>query len=563
MKIAVLSSSTMDGLREVLPLKCRELGISSEIFAGGYNQYNQEILDEKGKLYDFKPDLVILSIDTQSILGDSFFHYYQLSEEETRKLLEDALRQINVLTGTITQRLNCKVILHNFEVPVHSPLGILDNKQKFGFIEFVKTINLQIAERFKENSQVFVFDYDAFCSKLGKQNIIDYKMYYLGDIRIGFKYLPKLCEEYMSYIKPLASLTKKCIVLDLDNTLWGGIVGEDGFEEIKLGPTPEGRPFVEFQNYLLSLFHKGIILAINSRNNPEDAYKVLREHPHMVLREKHFASVRINWGDKISNMKEIAEELDIGLDSFVFFDDDQFNREMIRTSLPEVMVVDLPGDPSLYLKTLMELNDFNAFQFSDEDKRRGQMYAEQRKRQELSKASTDITEYLKALDMTITIEEANSFTIPRISQLTQKTNQFTMTTRKYSEEDIRKITENKENMVFSAKVVDKFGDNGITGAVIVKKEKEQWIIDSFLLSCRVIGRRVEETILAYILANAKKENILTLVGEFIPTKKNILAKEFYKKNGFKLVKEKEDVQLWEFPVENEYGYPDFIKIAIK
>lgn len=559
-KIAVLSSSTMDGLKEVLFVKCYELGIMTEIFIGGYNQYNQEIMDEKSRLYGFRPDMVILSIDAKSFLGDAFFNYYQLSDQETGRLLEQTVQQIKVLAGTITQNLNCKVVLHNFQVPVYSPLGILDNKQKIGFIEFVGNINLGIVKQFKENSQVFVFDYDAFCSKWGKNNILDYKMYYLGDIQVNFKYLPKLCEEYISYIKPLAGLTKKCMVLDLDNTLWGGIVGEDGLEGIKLGPTPEGRPFVEFQKYILSLFNRGVILAINSKNNPEDAYRVLRQHPYMVLRENNFASIKINWEDKISNMKKIAEELDIEMDSFVFLDDDQFNREMVRASLPEVKVVDLPSDPSLYLKALMELNDFNSFQFSEEDKRRGQLYAEQKERQKLRAITTDITEYLKALDMTITIEGANAFTVPRISQLTQKTNQFNMTTKRYSEEEISKIAQSQEKMIFAVKVADKFGDNGITGTAIVKKGAKQWLIDSFLLSCRIIGRRVEETMLAHILKKAKEEGVSTLVGEFIQTKKNIPAKGFYGNNGFKLLEEREDRQLWEFSVEQEYEYPNFIKV---
>lgn len=559
-KIAALSSSTIEGLKEILFVKCYELGIIPEIFIGGYNQYNQEIIDENSQLYDFKPDLVILFIDTKSLLGDVFFSYYQLPEEETRKLLEHTVHQVNALANRITQNLNCKVVLHNFEVPLYSPLGILENKQELGFIEFVRTINSNISKEFKRNTQIFVFDYDAFCSKWGKENILDYKMYYLGDIQISFPYLPKLCQEYIAYIKPLASLTKKCIVLDLDNVLWGGVIGEDGLEGIKLGPTPEGRPFLEFQKYLLSLFNRGVILAINSKNNSEDVYGALREHPYMVLKEKHFASIKANWNDKISNMKEIAQELDIGLESFVFFDDDPFNREIIKGSLPEVLVVDLPQDPSLYLKTLMELDDFNSFQYSEEDKRRGQMYAEQRKRQELSQISTDITEYLQALEMVITIEEANPFTIPRISQLTQKTNQFTMTTKRYLEEDIRKMAEGKESMIFSVKVVDKFGDNGITGVAIVKKGAKQWLVDSFLLSCRVIGRRVEETMLAYILERARMEHAASIVGEFIPTKKNILAEAFYKKNDFTFVGEKEGRQLWEFSVEKEYAYPDFIKV---
>ena len=273
--------------------------------------------------------------------------------------------------------------------------------------------------------------------------------------------------------------------------------------------------------------------------------------------------MQINWNDKISNMKAIAEEINIGLDSFVYFDDDKLNREMIENALPEVKVVDLPEDASIYLKTLMELNDFNSFYVSEEDKKRGQMYAGQRKRQKLSKRTIDITEYLTALDMVVTIEKANSFNIPRIAQLTQKTNQFNMTTKRYLEEDIKRFSENKDYLVSSIKVEDKFGDNGIVGAAIVKKGEERWIIDSFLLSCRVIGRRVEETMLAYILEEAKEEKEKALIGEFIPTKRNIPAKGFYKRNGFKLVEEKDGVGKWEFLTANEYKYPEFIKVDKK
>lgn len=560
-KIAVLSSSTINGLKEILFVKCYKLGIIPEILIGGYNQYTQEILDDNSQLYNFKPDLVFLFIDIKSLLGDVFFDYYGLSDEERDNLSENNIKQIKLLLDKIVQKLNCKVVLHNFEVPFYSPLGIIDNKQKLGFIEFVKNINAEINKHLKKNNQIFVFDYDLFCSKWGKESLIDYKMYYLGDIKIGFKYLPNLCEEYISYIKPLMSLTKKCIVLDLDNVLWGGVIGEDGLEGIKLGPTPEGRVFLEFQKYLLSLFNRGVILAINSKNNPEEALNVLRSHPCMVLKEKHFASIKINWDDKVFNMKVIAEDINIGLDSIVFFDDDKLNREIIRVALPEVKVVDLPEDPSLYLKTLMELNDFNSFHFSEEDKKKGQMYAGQRKRLELNKTIMDISEYLKALDMVVTIEKANSFNIPRISQLTQKTNQFNMTTRRYLEEDINKFSESKNYLLFSIKVEDKFGDNGITGIAIVKKGEKKWIIDSFLLSCRVIGRRVEETMLAYILEEAENVGIKALIGEFIPTKKNIPAKEFYKKNGFKLIEEKENLQTWELIIDKEYNYPEFIKIV--
>ena len=559
-KIAVLSSSTINGLKEILYVKCHKFKIISEIFIGGYNQHNQEILDSGSQLYSFKPDLVILFIDTKSLLGDVFFDYYRLSEKEMKELLENNIKQIKLLADTISKNLNCKIVLHNFEVPAGSPLGIIDNKQKLGFIEFIKNTNFEINRYFKDDSEVFVFDYDLFCSKWGKNNLIDYKMYYLGDIKIDFKYLPNLCDEYMAYIKPLLSLTKKCIVVDLDNVLWGGIIGEDDLDGIKLGPTPEGRSFLEFQKYLFSLFNRGVILAINSKNNPKEAINVLRSHPHMILQEKHFASIQINWNDKASNMKAIAKEVNIGLDSLVFLDDDKLNREMIKAELPEVKVIDLPDDSSLYLKTLMEIDDFNSFNFSEEDKKKGQMYAEQRKRLKFSEAATDITEYLKALDMVVTIEHANSFNIPRIAQLTQKTNQFNMMTKRYSEEDINRFSTDKNYLVFSMKVKDKFGDNGITGVVIIKKNATEWIVDTFLLSCRIIGRGIENTMLAYIIEEAEKEKIGILRGEFVSTAKNDPAKEFYKNNMFDSFGKKDGKEVWKFVMEKKYAAPEFIVV---
>lgn len=559
-KVAVLSSFTIQGLKEVLFIKCYENRILPEIYIGEYNQYSQEILYPESQLYKFDPDLIIIFIDTRAVFGDKYLQPYLFSDNQRKNFINEKLSEIKILINKIQENSKAKILLHNFDIPLYSPLGIVENKQNFGFIESIEILNLKLKNVYKTDNQTYIFDYNSFCSKVGKDNIIDYKMYYLGDIKIDWNYLPELCYNYISYIKPLLSLTKKCIVLDLDNTLWGGIIGEEGLEGIKLGPTSEGRPFVEFQKYLLSLFSRGIILAVNSKNNYDDAIQVFIEHPYMILKEKHFASMQINWNDKISNMKAIAQEINIGTDSLVFFDDDKLNREIIKKALPEVLVVDLPDDPSLYLKTLMELNDFNILQITDEDKKKGKMYAEQRKRSELLVVASDITEYLKTLGITVKIEKANNFTIPRISQLTQKTNQFNLTTKRYLEEDIKKFASDENYLVISAKVEDKFGDNGITGLAIIEKDHNRWFIDTFLLSCRVIGRKIEETILAYIIEQAKKENAKILEGEFIPTKKNIPAKDFFKNNNFKLINKNNNNEIWQYNIIKGYNYPDIIKV---
>lgn len=559
-KIALLSSFTINGIREVLDVKCRMSGLAPEFYVSPYNQYAQDVLSRDGKLYEFDPDLTILYIDTANLFGEDYIFPYRLSDEERRSLVSRKCEEISALVKAITERSRGKVVLHNFRVPHHSHMGILENKQKFGFREMVRALNSRLESDYKTSSRVYVFDYDIFCSKHGKENIIDNKMYYLGDIKLSLAYIPPLCEEYMSYIKPMMSLTKKCLVLDLDNTLWGGIIGEDGMEGIKLGPTPEGMPFLDFQKQILNLFERGVILALNSSNNPGDVMKVFDEHPYMILKKEHFSAMEVNWNDKISNMRAIAGKINIGLDALVFIDDDSTNREMVRSAMPEVRVVDLPEDPSDYVDALFKVNDFETFQITEEDVKRNRAYAAEGKRKEFKESSGDVSQYLKALEMVVTIEKANSFTIPRISQLTQKTNQFNMTTKRFMEEDIKALVNDDNHIVISAKVEDKFGDNGITGVAIVEKRAGEWIIGSFLLSCRVIGRKVEEAMLAYIAEQARREGAGALIGEFIPTGKNSVAKDFYKGNHFDLIDRRNGTEIWKRDLKEMFRFPDFIKV---
>lgn len=563
LKIAILSSFTIQGLDEILFVKCFQQGIKSKIYLAPYNQYGQEIMNPKSKLYEFNPDLVILIIDPINFFGDYWLNPYQLSTPKRKKLIKLKFDEIKNLILRINSNAKAKVLIHNFNIPHYSPLGILENKQQFGFINSIRLLNVNLQEMSINNPNLFIFDYDAFCSMRGSNNTLDYKMYYLADMRLPTNYLAELCDEYLGYIKPLVSLTKKCLVLDLDNTLWGGILGEVGFSGIQLGPTPEGRSFWEFQKYILSIHQRGILLAINSRNNLDEVLKVLRKHPYMILREKHFSSIEANWQNKVTNMKSIAKQLNIGLDSFIYFDDDPYQRDLIRKKLKEITVVDLPEDKSLYLKTIINLNDFNTLQITNEDKNRGKMYIWERKRKELEKNVSNIDEFVKSLQVTIEIETANEHNIPRISQLSQKTNQFNVTTRRYLEDQIKIFHSSDRYIVLAANVKDKFGDYGLTGVVIIKKNFPDWIIDSFLLSCRILGRKIEESILAYLIKEAKNNKVQKLIGHFIKTEKNTPAKDFYRDNNFKFINKSGDIEEWEFNCKLNYRSPEHVKIIIK
>ncbi len=560
LKIALLSSFTIKGLDEILSVKCFQQGVGSKIYLAPYNQYHQEIIDPKSKLYELDPDLIVLMIDSISFFGDYLLNPYQYKTYQRRKLIKDKFNELKGLLTKLRSSSKASIIIHNFNIPQFSPLGILENRQQFGFLDSIRYLNNKLQKIAIHDPNLFVFDYDGFCSKKGSRNSLDYKMYYLADMRLPINYLSDLCDDYLGYIKPLVSIIKKCMVLDLDNTLWGGILGEVGFSGIALGPTPEGRSFWEFQKYLLALHQRGIILTINSRNNLDEVLQVLREHPYMVLKEENFSAIVANWQNKVTNMQSIANELNIGLDSLVFLDDDPYNRDLIRKNLPEVTVVDLSEDKALYLDTLINLNDFNTLQITEEDKNRGKMYNWEKKRQELEKSVSNIDEFVKNLHVTIEIEEANEFSIPRISQLSQKTNQFNMTTRRYLEDDIIRFNSGGEYLVLSIKVIDKFGDYGLTGVVIIQKKGLEWIIDTFLLSCRVLGRRVEESILWYLIAEAKKQKIDKLTGKFIKTEKNVPAENFYRNNNFKLVGNNGEIETWEFDWSINYESSKYVKI---
>ncbi len=561
-KIALLTSFTSHGISEVLRVKGNELGINVKCYSANYQQYAQEILDSKSKLYAFEPRFIILFIDSRTLLGEHFLMPYLTSDQERKKWIEEELNQITSLVTELKSRCKAQILLHNFEVPTWSPLGILENKQNFGIVEAVQELNSQLRKLFKSDSQVFLFDYDAFCAQFGKRNIVDSKMYYLGDIKLKWDYLPDLANAYLAYIKPLMSINKKCIVLDLDNTLWGGTIGEDSLQGIKLGPTPEGRPFHEFQQVLLSLCKRGILLAINSKNNREEALEVFKTHPHSVLKEEHFASIQINWDDKIANLKTISRELNIGFDSLVMIDDDPFIREMIESSLPEVTVVNFPSDSSLLVQTLMDSTDFGTLQLTSEDLAKSSAVTAEKKRIELREKISGLTDYLKTLGVTISIESPNSYNIPRIAQLTQKTNQFNMTTHRYLEAEIEQLSKNPNFLILAIDAKDKFGSYGIIGVAIVEKNKSFWQIDTFLLSCRALGRNIETAMLAQIIHLAQKMKIEMLVAPFISTEKNEPANGFYAKNGFKQdVSSKKGDEIWKYNLAVPFSFPDHIQIT--
>ncbi len=532
-RIAVIGSTTLEPLAACLDIKSRLEGFFVETFVGGFNTYRQEILNKSSDLYKVKQDAIILSIDAASILDKMFLsNFARMSDKERQAIQKELTENVLSVVSSLESGSSGTILVNNFVVPVFTPLGVVDNKQKIGLKRFFEEANNKLAEKLEKSSRAFLVDLDSTASAFGKSRIINWNTWYRGSVPFCEDFTLILADEYLRYIRAIKGRTKKCIVLDLDNTLWGGIIGEDGIEGIKLGNTAPGIEYVEFQRSLLSLYNRGIILAICSKNNPDDAFKVFREHPSQVLKEEHFAAMRINWQNKAANIAELAQEINIGLDSMVFLDDNPVERAQVSQTHPEVLVVEMPKNPRLYREMIENLNVFDVLSLTKEDMARGDMYVGKRKRTELEQSATSIEDFLRTLELKVRIDEVSDFDTPRVVQLIGKTNQFNLTTRRYTDAEVDNFRKSKEMAVYSMAVHDKFGDEGVVGVAIVRKNGNDWWIDSFLMSCRVIGRSVETALLAKIIVDARKANVSRIIGEYIPTKKNLPASDLYERHGF-------------------------------
>ena len=414
-------------------------------------------------------------------------------------------------------------------------------------------------------SNVKILDFLDFVKKYRESDLIDWKYYYLSNMLIN----PNLYADFQLWFKRILSAIrsqrKKCLILDLDNTLWGGVLGEDGMEGIDLGNNYPGSAYKDFQESILNTSKNGVILTVCSKNNEKDVFEAWDKHPNMVLRKEHFSAYRINWKEKPDNILELSQELNIGLDSMVFLDDNPAEREFVNSTIPEVIVPILPEKPyqlNFFLKELYE-QYFQIYMLTGDDQLKTEQYKSNKSRQIFKKKTTSIGEYLSGLRMELSFQCANDFNISRIAQMTQKTNQFNLTTRRYTEENIRSFL-NKGHLIFCASLKDKFGDNGITAACIVELNIEESMarIDTFLVSCRILGRQVEKTFVSLILNELKKLHIKKVEAFFIPSGKNMQVSDFYENYGFKLKKESAKNKEYILEIKQNYEIDKFIKIEM-
>jgi FkbH-like protein len=560
MKIALLSNVNIDLLAQKLEPMLKE----PEFYVAGFNQYIQELLDLQSKLNNFSPDIVIVHID-----GRALFSYHVKNPFSNIDLTFIGREAAGELVNTTFQYLerNPKTffLLNSIVLLPETILGNLEYNSNYSIEVVEQVYNLKIRELVNNNKtqNIIISNWNSIVKKNGYDKIFDNRYWYLGRIPYSIDGLGYLAECYNSSIRAIFSKPKKIIALDLDNTLWGGIIGEDGIEGIKLGEQDIGKSFRDFQMLLKSMKSKGILLTIVSKNNLSDAMEVFNKHPMMVLSPEDFAVMKINWNPKSTNLREVADELSLGLDSIVMIDDNPAERMEISSQLPMVEVPEFPSDPSFLPEWFISINQkyFDKLSVTIEDSQRLNMYKIEVKRKKLQKGSRNLEDFLKNLAMVATIGKNTKILIPRISQLTMRTNQFNMTTKRYSEPEIANFMDNDNYIIYDLELDDKFGSNGVVGIIIVRFEDETAIFDTFLMSCRVIGRMAENAFVWFILSQLKKIGIKKVIGLFNPTKKNNPAKGVFGKLGFKLSKiSGNGNETWSISLDNIPKYPQWIKI---
>lgn len=535
--ITIITNFTDALLGKIFTGGCLDKQICPDVYSVPYKQYLFELKNKGSELYRREPNITYIFFDVNP------YNYTEFAKDgHFNEILKD-------LNGYCEQT-GGAVVLNTFITPYRSPERRWGSAN--GLFELVKKFNEELKTLAAKHKNVYLCDTNAIVHNLGEYNIRDWRNLYAFDLPFTLDFFGELSAEWLNYLLVLRGKAKKCIILDLDNVLWGGVIGEAGLNGIQLGPDYPGNAYVNFQRNLLKLYEHGIILAINSKNNLTDVDEVFVKHPHMVLTKQHFAAICVNWNNKAENITAIANELNLGLDSFIFIDDDPLNRNLVKESYPQVLVPEFSFPPENYVPALLSLNVFNHLSLTEEDRKRNQMYAEERERKELKQSAVDIKDYLKKLDIIITVKKNDPATFPRVSQLSLKSNQFNLTTKRYSENDINNLTKDRA-AVYTGEVEDKFGKYGITLVAIIKlADNKTAELNTFFMSCRVIGRSVEQSFLHQIINELAKNNITTLTAVYLPTAKNILCKEFLPAMNFSIKEAKPDGSIFYTLNLNDY-----------
>lgn len=548
-KIAILGGSTTNDIKLILDLFLLNYGVKAEFYESEYNQYYQDAMFPNAELELFAPDIIYIHTSNRNITA-----YPQMSDstEDVQKLLNAEITKFEAIWDRISEIYHCPVIQNNFEYPSYRLLGNKDASDIHGKVNFITSLNSKFYEYAQSHENFYINDINYLSSCYGLDRWADPFYWHMYKYALEVPAIPQLSFNIANIIKSIYGKNKKGFVLDLDNTLWGGVIGDDGVDNIVLGQeTSMGQVFSEFQAYLKEHKQLGIILNVDSKNDYENAIAGLN-HPDGTLKPDDFISIKANWDNKDRNLLDITKELNLLPESLVFVDDNPAERAIVQAQVHGVAVPELERVEH-YISIIDKSGFFEVTNFSKDDMKRNEMYKENTKRASLQASFENYEEYLLSLKMVGTIKKFENIYMARIAQLTNKSNQFNLTTKRYSQTEIEETVDDSDYITMYGKLADKFGDNGVVSVVIGHSIEKVCHIDLWIMSCRVLKRDMEFAMMDTLVKKCRKKGIGEIRGYYYPTAKNAMVKEFYKIQGFEKIKEDAEGNTeWRFMIDDSY-----------
>jgi len=541
-RIAILGGSTTNELADLFEICALASGFKPIFYQSEYGRFYEDAVVDSQALIDFRPELVYVHTSCMNILA---FPPVQCTEAELQSYVAAEVERYRQIWQALGENVPCQIIQNNFELPPHAILGNMDAVAPGGHARFVMELNQAFAREAAGNTKLLIQDIHGISARTGLNQWFDWDRWYSYKILWTPEANLAVARSLNSMLRALYGKSRKVLVLDLDNTLWGGVIGDDGADNILIGrETPVAEAYTAFQEYCLSLRNRGVLLAVCSKNDEETARQGF-EHPDSVLKLEHFSCFKANWDPKHENIRDIARELNLGEDSFVFVDDNPAERAIVEAQVPGIAVPDIGKDVSSYAAIIDAGRYFEPVSLSTEDMERAALYADNSQRAAFSAKFADYGEYLDSLEMTAEIDTFKPVYIERIAQLTNKTNQFNLTTRRYTLAEMEAIAGDARHIGIYGKLSDRFGDNGLISIVLGRREESTVHLDLWLMSCRVLKREMELAMLDALAARARAAGATRLYGYYIPTKKNGMVANHYETLGFELVsRDAESGSIW-------------------
>lgn len=528
-KIALLGDTATQFLAQAIKGSGIDFNIEIDLWEADFNQIERQVFDSNSELYEFKPEFVIIFQSSHKLLSK----YNKSKPEGRHEISSKEIGLVKDLYQNITQHLDTKIIYFNYAEINDGIYGNFSSKVESSFLFQLRKLNYELMNLAIGLPNLYICDNSTIQNQLGRANYYQPSIYVNTEMVISIDALPLLAYKCLAIINSLLGKFKKCVIIDLDNTTWGGIIGDDGIENIQIGSLGIGKAFTEFQQWVKKLKERGVIVAVCSKNTDSVAREPFEKHPDMVLRLDDIAVFVANWENKADNIRHIQSVLNIGFDSMVFLDDNPFERNIVRENLPEVTVPELPEDPADYLEYLYTLNLFETSSISKEDSDRTKLYQLEAERVTSQQKFTNEDDFLESLIMVSDIQNFNKFNTPRVAQLSQRSNQFNLRTVRYDEADIQRIAADKNYVDLSFTLEDRFGDNGLICVVIMNMESTDTLfIDTWFMSCRVLKRGMENFVLNTLVEKARSMGVKYIKGEYISTAKNAMVEDHYEKLGF-------------------------------